>query len=583
MAENRQIPTRVAAEGVVTATITVDGNDIDPAFELLSINVRDVLNRIAQAQLVILDGNAADEDFTASTSEVFVPGQRIEIKLGYNSDEETVFSGIIVKHSIKVRPSGNTALMLDCRAETIKMTLGRQSRYFYDKTDSDAIEELLQGYRIDASVASTAYNHAELIQYDLSDWDFLMARAEANGLVTYFQDGQLHCQAPKATANPSLDLVFGATILELDAEIDAREQLQAVTAESWGPTQQERQQISAATPSFDQPGNLDAGSLAASFTPEEWFLRHGGELASEELQAWADAQFLRHRLAKVQARVRVPGNTEVKPNSTVNLQGLGARFNGTAFVGGVSHTIKAGEWWTDIQIGLQAEWFTETYPIHAKPGAGLVGAVQGLQIAIVSQLQDDPDGEDRILVRMPIIDPDAEGIWARVATLDAGENRGSFFRPEIGDEVILGFLNGDPRCPVILGMLNSSAKPAPITASDDNHEKGFVTRSEMKLLFDDDKVCFRVETPNGHQVILDEDAGSITIQDQHGNKILLDDQGITLESGADINLKATGDVNIEGANVNVTAQAQAKIEGSAGAEMSSSGTTVVKGSLVQIN
>ena len=132
-------------------------------------------------------------------------------------------------------------------------------------------------------------------------------------------------------------------------------------------------------------------------------------------------------------------------------------------------------------------------------------------------------------------------------------------------------------------MLNSSAKPAPITASDDNHEKGFVTRSEMKLLFDDDKVCFRVETPNGHQVILDEDAGSITIQDQHGNKILLDDQGITLESGADINLKATGDVNIEGANVNVTAQAQAKIEGSAGAEMSSSGTTVVKGSLVQIN
>ena len=83
-----------------------------------------------------------------------------------------------------------------------------------------------------------------------------------------------------------------------------------------------------------------------------------------------------------------------------------------------------------------------------------------------------PDGEDRVQVRVPVINSQDDGLWARVATLDAGENRGSFFRPEIGDEVVLGFLNDDPRDPIILGMLNSSAKPAPITASIRLSRKG---------------------------------------------------------------------------------------------------------------
>jgi hypothetical protein len=59
--------------------------------------------------------------------------------------------------------------------------------------------------------------------------------------------------------------------------------------------------------------------------------------------------------------------------------------------------------------------------------------------------------------------------------------------------------------------------------------------------------------------------------------------GIKMESAADINIKATGDVNIEGVNINVKAQAQFKAEGSAGAEMSTSGQAVVKGSIVMIN
>ena len=232
---------------------------------------------------------------------------------------------------------------------------------------------------------------------------------------------------------------------------------------------------------------------------------------------------------------------------------------------------------------MDPKWFSETYDINPLPASGLLSGICGLQIGIVSQLEDDPDGEDRILVQLPIINNEEQGIWCRVASLDAGDNRGAFFRPEVSDEVIVGFINEDPNDAVVLGMLNSSAKPAPIVASDDNHEKGFVTRSEMKLIFNDEKNSITIETPNGNKVVLDEDQGSIVVEDENSNVITLSSDGIVIESASDINLKATGDVNIEGTNISLKANAELKAEGSAGIEVSSSAIATLKGSLVQIN
>jgi uncharacterized protein involved in type VI secretion and phage assembly len=181
------------------------------------------------------------------------------------------------------------------------------------------------------------------------------------------------------------------------------------------------------------------------------------------------------------------------------------------------------------------------------------------------------------------LNPDEQGVWARIANMDAGDNRGSFFLPEIGDEVLVGFINDDPRDPIVLGMLHSSAKPAPLTASDDNHEKGWVTRSEMKVIFDDDKKSIKIETPAGNKIILDEDEGAITLEDQNANKVIMNSDGITIESPGKIEIKASQDLSMEGMNIDGKANMQFKAEGSAGAELSSSGSTTIKGSMVQIN
>ena len=312
-------------------------------------------------------------------------------------------------------------------------------------------------------------------------------------------------------------------------------------------------------------------------------LKHGGAVTDAELQDWADAKWLFQQLAKVRGRMKFQGIPSVKPNTVIKLEGVGDRFNGNVYVTGVSHSITEGNWTVDAQFGLNPEWFSETYDVNARPASGLLPAIGGLQIGIVSQLQDDPDGEDRILVQIPIIDNQEQGIWCRMASLDAGDARGAFFRPEIEDEVIIGFINEDPNDAIVLGMLHSSAKPAPITASDDNHEKGFVTRSDMRVLFDDDKKSINISTPAGKIILLDEDAGTIVIEDDNSNVITIDDNGIVMESPGNIELKASGDVSIEGTNVNITANAEFKAEGSAGAEVSTSAIAVLKGSLVQIN
>jgi uncharacterized protein involved in type VI secretion and phage assembly len=136
---------------------------------------------------------------------------------------------------------------------------------------------------------------------------------------------------------------------------------------------------------------------------------------------------------------------------------------------------------------------------------------------------------------------------------------------------------------MVLGMCNSSDRPAPITAADDNHEKGFQTRSKMKMIFNDEKKSFTIETPGGNKFIISEDEKKIHFEDQNGNKIIMNQEGIKMESIKNIEFKASADIKAEGVNVNVKGSGNTKVEGGSGAEISSGGSTKVSGSMVQIN
>ncbi|HLZ87104.1 MAG TPA: type VI secretion system tip protein VgrG, partial [Puia sp.] len=332
-----------------------------------------------------------------------------------------------------------------------------------------------------------------------------------------------------------------------------------------------------------ESGNLKAPDLADAIHVSEENLWHGGDLGDEELKSWGNAKLLKSRLAKICGRVSIKGLNGARPGQVVRLKGFGKRFNGPVLVTGITQHYDQSIWETELQFGLAAGWFYQREDISDKPASGLVPGVNGLQPGIVIQLENDPDKQHRVKIQLPLVDGH-EGIWARVASLDAGDGRGSFFRPEVKDEVVVGFFNDDPRYPVILGMLNSSAKPAPIEAKDVNHEKGFVTRSKMKFIFNDEKKTVCLETPKGKKIEIDEENDAIVLSDQHRNKISLTADGIILESGKDIQLKAaSGEIKLEALNIEQKADAQFSAEGNAGAALKSSGQTVVKGAIVNIN
>lgn len=563
--------------------ILANGAAVSAEYQVQTVIVSRGFNRLAQAQLFVLDGDPASQEFKVSNQDDFVPGSEIEIQAGYHGDEETIFKGVVVRTGLRVFKEKPALLRVECRDAAVKLTVGRKSAYFYDVTDSDLIEELAGQAGLCTEVESTDVSHAQMVQFYATDWDFILTRAEANGKLVVTNDGTLVVKAPDSSADPVLSLSYGGNLLDFEAYADARDQYAAVQSYSWDPANQEMVEIDGAEAAADSPGNLESSDLADVIGLEGLALKHGGQIKDDELQAWADGQRIKSAFAKARGRVRIQGFAGIAPGDCIELGGVGDRFSGKALVSGVRHEIDTENWESDIAFGLSPDWFGQARrDIADAPARGLLPPVSGLQIGLVTSLED-PDSEDRVQVRIPLIDPSEEGVWARVASLDAGDSRGAFFRPEIGDEVVLGFLDDDPRNPVILGMLNSSAKPAPITASDDNHEKGFVSRGEMKLLFNDEKNSISIETPNGNMLVLSEEDGGIKLEDENGNSLVLNADGVAIESASDLNIKASGDINIEGTNVTSTANAQLKAEGSGGAELSSSASTVVKGSIVQIN
>ncbi|MCF7829379.1 MAG: type VI secretion system tip protein VgrG [Candidatus Marinimicrobia bacterium] len=583
MPEERVIPTSASTD-LPTHRVLIDGEEVSNEYHLTAVTVDKTVNRIPKARLVYLDGDAAEEDFPLSNSEVFIPGNEVEILTGYHSDESTIFKGLIISHGIKTKENKPAQLIVECRDTAVKMTVGRKNRYFEEMTDSDIMEEILGDYDVKSEVESTDATHQEMVQYYTTDWDFLVERAEANGKLVITDDGKISVISPDTGQEPALSVVYGSTIMEFEADMDARHQYSAISGNTWDYSSQDLLQEEGSDPSVPGNGNIDPASLAEVIGLDQLPYQHSGYVKDQELKTWASAGLLKSRLAKIIGRMKIQGYGEIKPGQMLEIDGVGDRFNGNAYVTAVRHEFTTRNWETHVQIGLNPRWFSRTPDIIDTQAAGLVPAVQGLHIGVVTQLEDDPNGEDRVRVKMPLVDTAADGIWARVASLDAGEERGAFFRPEIGDEVVLGFLNDDPRDAVILGMLNSSAKPAPLTASDDNPEKGFVTREELKLIFNDDKKSVTIETPNGNTIALSDDSGGITLEDENGNKIEMSGDGITIESAKDITIKASQNVSVEGGtNTEIKAGAQLTAEGSAGAELSSSATAKVQGALVQIN
>ena len=562
-------------------SIKVNGEAVPREHALQALSVTAAANRIASARLTYVDGAAGRSDFPLSNQALFAPGAAVEISAGAGSSTALVFKGTVTGIRLKVREASPSTLIVECRHAASRLTLVRRSANFFDKTDGDAMSSLLSAAGLSGDVDSTSVSHKQLVQHDCSDWDFINARAAANGLLVLTRAADLVVKKPEL-ASAAAELRFGATLLEIDAEVDGRGQTAAVQVLTWVAADQAVSTTDGETPAFKPPGNFDPDSLADGAGAAALLLRHAA-LDAAEASALAAATWQTTRLDLASGRVKCAGIATVLPGDTVKLSGVGERFSGDVLISGVRHEFDTtGGWKTHLQFGGTAPDPALRERLQSHRTAALLAPVAGLQAGVVTD-NEDPDGEFRVRVRLPLVVDGDDGVWARVAAVDAGSDRGFFFRPEVGDEVLVGFLDDDPRQPVVLGMLHSSANAAPLSPSNDNPQKGYKSRSGIELLFDDEKKVLTLLTPGGNSLVLDDDAKGITIKDQNGNKIVLSSDGIAIESSKALTLKSGTEASVEGGtSLEVKAGTALTCEGTASHDIKSGGVVKLAGSAIQL-
>ncbi|MEN0037337.1 MAG: type VI secretion system tip protein VgrG [Cellvibrio sp.] len=586
--------------GVVKLDILVNGSVISNAFEVISIDISCCVNRINTATIVFNDGNMPEGKFPGSDSATLLPGAKITIKAGYDAESVDIFSGIIIKHSVKISGINAARLIVECKDKAIGMTVGRKNANYIDKTDSDILTSLIgKCAGLSAAVTATTYQHKELVQFYCSDWDFMLARAEANGMLAILDAGKVTIAPPAVSSAPVLTVTYGIDIIDFNAELDARHQFSSVTTNGWDLATQQLVQQTATTESLTSQGNVEASTLAEVLALSDFRLQSTTPQGTGALTAWAKAQQLKSALARIRGHVSFQGSALAKPGVLIELAAVGERFNGNAFISAVHHEIRDGNWTTRAEFGMHPNWFTETNELEAPLAAGLNAGINGLHIGTVMKLDADPESEHRVQVSIPEMSAETDGFWARLTNFYSSNSFGAFFIPEIGDEVVLGFFNDDPSHPVILGSVYSSKNPPAYALTAENNTKAIVTRTKMKMEFDEDKKNITIITPGTNKIVISDDGKSILLQDQNNNKVTLDSAGITLDSPKDITLKAQGKIamtasgNIEatsqmdikqtGLNITSTANIGFTAKGSATAEVSASGTTTIKGAMVMIN
>ena len=598
---NPPSPTQLAG-AEVTVRISAGGQPLNSSYQLISLDIWTGVNKIPKARLVLADGSPNQATFPISETTALIPGAALEISLGYDGEASPVFAGLVYQQGIEVVQDGFSTLIVEAADRAMVMTLARKNAVFDNLSDAAVMRQLIEQAGLQAQVSATSPVQPSIVQFYCSDWDLLLLRAQMNGMVAITADAGITVAPPDTGSEPVLTLTYGMSILDFRAEMDASTQYAASAMQSfaWNPATQAVTASGHASSSVAAPGNIDSETLARVFGVKQFVQQTAATLPEAELTTWSSAGLMLSRLAKIRGMVRFQGSALAVTGAMVTLAGLGDRYNGAAWVSGVHHQVAAGKWSTSASIGLSPQWFAATAPQIAAPGAsGQLPAAANLQTGLVVKTDADPDGQYRVQVSLPLLQAEGATLWARLGSLYATNGAGTEFYPEVGDEVVVAFMNGDPRFPVILGSLYSQKNPPPVPPDAANNQKAIVTRGKLRIDFYEDAGAVEISTPGKQSVRLDDQAGTLTLKDSHGNSITMAAGGISIDSASAITLSAKTDislaaqgslslkgsagVSIGGATVAAKADTSFSAQGGTDAKLASGGMVTVQGALVKIN
>ncbi len=592
--------------------INLNGHDLDleHASNMLSVEVDDsqYLPDMFAIQVHDPDLKDLEADFYKLGGKIKVTVQLREPNTGPQPDPEVLIIGEITSIEPDLTSDGRPTITIRGYDRSHKMNRERKTKTYLQVKDTDLAAQLAQGGGLKASVDETQVVYDYLMQANQTDWEFLMERALRIGYQMYVDDDTLCFKQSPPSPPLGASLVWGDTLSRFRPRMSTVEQVSEVQVYGWDPKKKDKIVGQATSPTYtlqNRPYNGKTGGSLAG-------LAHSKPGKVEVMDQPVVSQTEADRLAKavldsragnfVQAEAETGGNPTIRAGTAVEIGGVGERFGGQYLVTRSIHSYSqkgySTRFWCSggpdnmsisrlLQVGKGS-------PMGGSGNAGKPTAL-GVMVGLVTN-NNDPDDLGRVKVKFPMLN-DTESWWCRLATPMAGSDRGICFFPEVGDEVVVAFLNGDPNYGYVLGAVwNGSDKhPKPLgklVTGSQTLRRVIRTRKGHEIMFDDTD-----EDTRGITIVDKTEQNFIKIITTPDPKIIIEcnkDVEVTSKTGnitvnaetGKLTVKSMSNLDLQSQSGNISIQAQAgkiSIQGTAGVDVQSSGITNVKGAMVNIN
>jgi phage protein D/phage baseplate assembly protein gpV len=580
----------MAEEFAAKPRIEVDGAELAPELDArLELTIVD--DSLFLPDMFVLrfrnDGNVVFEQ------NVFTIGSQVAViaaPLG-EAATEPLIRGEVTSIETELGSRGNHAVIRGYD-HSHRLHRGRKTTTFHDVTDSDVVRTVTQTAGIGLGrIDETATPHEHVSQANVTDWDFLRARAREVGFEVLVADGKLDFKRPtRAAAAPQAgdlasaearQLVLGANLESFHARLTSAEQVKEVEVRGWDDQRKEAVVAHADAQTTSAQLDVTPAELASKFGNPTFVSVDRPFSTQAEVDGAAKA--LAEEIASVFAEVVegvAKGDPKLKAGTAVSI-GLTGPFDGRYTITASRHVFDERGYKTHFVVsGRQERSLLGLTSLGATNGAGqTAGRVGGVVIGQVTDVRD-PEQQGRVRLRFPWLSDTFVTDFCRVVHAGAGKERGFLILPEVDDEVLVAFEHGDIRRPFVLGGLYNGVdqpkgREKVVDESGAVDFRFFVSRQGHAIVFADDDRNSGINLGTaGEKELVSLNAVNHRVRITSGGEIVIEGGAVTI-SGSTISILGGSSIELKAPQISIQGESQVSVNGGA--------LATVEAALVRIN